>query len=190
MNTLALALIALSNFFLAIIIGLLCFFIYRHMRNNKNSNSEAVKFDYHPEIAERIKDLKQLKPHNSDLFCPNHPSEPGEVTCSICDDLFCHSCIRPYKSMHLCKEHFPLMMRHNWSEVFTLKTSGHEAEEGVKLYELKKKILENQKLPSYIETHYKINVDQDIIETYLVMFCIEEQSINFQRALEDFEALK
>jgi len=67
-------------------------------------------------------------------------------------------------------------MRHDWDEVLTLKTSTTDPEEGVRLYDVKKELFEKEDIPTYIETHYKINVDQDYIETYLVLFAIKEKT--------------
>jgi hypothetical protein len=90
--------------------------------------------------------------------------------CAICDKIFCKACIKPFKSLHLCKEHLPLIMRYDWDEVVTIKTSTQDPEQGVRLYDVKKEIFEEDDIPTYVETHYKINVDQDYIETYLVLF--------------------
>jgi hypothetical protein len=190
MDSLTLILVAITNFILAIILGLLCFFIYKFYRKGFNSGaSEApVAPQYPPEIIDRIQDLKAIKKPRSELFCPNHPDEPGEATCAVCDHLYCRSCIRPFKSMQLCKEHFPLLMQHEWVEVITLKTSTQEPAEGVRLYEIKKSLLADSQLPTFVETHYKINVDNDYIETYLVLFCIEEQrsQVEERLATEEF----
>lgn len=135
---------------------------------------DISKTEFHPAILERIKEMDKVKPKRSDIFCVNHSEEPGEVTCAICEKLFCKACIKPFKSLHFCREHLPLIMRNEWGEVFTLKTSTHDPEDGVILYAEKKKLFEDKNIPTYIETHYKINVDQDFIETYLVVFSMDE----------------
>jgi hypothetical protein len=65
-------------------------------------------------------------------------------------------------------------MNFEWDEVFTLKTSTHDPEQGVRLYDIKKDLFEKDDLATYVETHYKINVDQDHIETYLVVYAQRE----------------
>lgn len=135
---------------------------------------DVSKDKYHPAILERIKELEKVKPKRSDLFCPNHSEEPGEVVCAICDKLYCKACIKPFKTMHFCKEHLPLIMRFDWDEVLTIKTSTADPERGVRLYDVKKQVFEQKNIPTYVETHYKINVDQDYIETYLVLYAIKE----------------
>lgn len=187
MENTALILIIVTLFLLVIIVGLLTALIYKIMKQGgpvtmappqeptgEAPHPDVSKDKYHPAILERIKELEKVKPKRADLFCPNHSEEPGEVVCSICDKLYCKACIKPFKTMHFCKEHLPLIMRHDWDEVLTLKTSTSDPERGVKLYDIKKQIFETKDVPTYVETHYKINVDQDFIETYLVVYAIKE----------------
>ncbi len=190
MENTALILIVLTNLLLVVVLGVFGFFIYRLIRDQKsgsNSNTPVKTGDepeYHPVILERLKEAKKLKAKRADLFCPNHPEEPGEVSCGICDKIFCHSCIKPFKTLHFCREHLPLVMNHQWEEVITVKTSTQDPEGGVRIYDIKKEIFEIEDLPSYVETHYKINVDQDIIETYLVVFAMKEQLETIRAKME------
>ncbi|WP_408098427.1 hypothetical protein ACJVC5_05820 [Peredibacter sp. HCB2-198] len=176
MEQTALVLISIMNLLLVIILGVLGFLIYRLFKQKLPAQNQDTPAEphYHPDIMKRMKDMERLRPKRSDLFCPNHPDEPGETTCAICDRLFCKACIRPFKTLHFCKEHLPLIMKNEWEEVFTLKTSTHDPEDGVRLYDAKKRLFEEKNIPTYVETHYKINVDQDFIETYLVVFSIPE----------------
>lgn len=186
MENTAIILIAITLLLLVIIVGLLTLLVYRMLKQNnafvnpsrpptgEAPHPDISKTEFHPAILERMKDLEKLKPKRSDLFCPNHTDEPGETMCAICDRLFCKACIKPYKTLHFCKEHLPLIMRHDWDEVLTIKTSTHDPEQGVRLYDVKKELFLSEGIPSYVETHYKINVDQDYIETYLVLYGIKE----------------
>ncbi|WPU65488.1 hypothetical protein [Peredibacter starrii] len=179
MEQTALVLISIMNLLLVIILGVLGFLIYRLFQQKLPTQKQpetTADPNYHPDIMIRMKEMEKLKPKRSDLFCPNHPDEPGETTCAICDRLFCKACIRPFKTLHFCKEHLPLIMKNDWEEVFTLKTSTHDPEEGVRLYDAKKRLFEDKNIPTYVETHYKINVDQDYIETYLVVYSIPENT--------------
>lgn len=184
MENTTLTLIVITNLLLVLFLGIFGFLIYRLIRDQKKNSATPVDPadspdhpDYHPAILERLKEAQKIKAktRRAELFCPNHPDEPGEVTCGICDRLFCQACIKPFKSLHFCREHLPLVMNHQWEEVMTVKTSTQDPEHGVRIYETKKKIFESDDLPTYVETHYKINVDQDSIETYLVIFAISEQ---------------
>lgn len=178
MEQTTLILIIVTNLFIVLILGIFGFFIYRLLKQQGQKstldNPAAPVEKYHPEALKRLQEVAKLKPRRQDLFCLNHPDEPGETMCAICDRLYCKACIRPFKVLHFCKEHMPLVMRHDWAEVMTIKTSTVDPEHGVRLYDRKKEVFSQYDLPTYIETHYKINVDQDYIETYLVLFAIKE----------------
>ena len=187
MDNTTLLLIVITNFLLVIIMGVLAMLVYRLIKNQKTTGDVFAQNEkYHPEIIDRMKDLHYASSKKSELFCPNHTEEPGEASCAICDKLFCKTCIKPFKSMHFCREHLTLIMQHDWEEVLTLKTSTHHPEDGVKLFDIKKQLLQELNLPTYIETHYKINVDQDYIETYLVLFSIKENVGLIKKNLSDF----
>jgi hypothetical protein len=198
MDNTALALIVSMNILLIIVLGTFGFFIYKLIKNQQKPQSPLepppptgfpVSPDYHPEIVERLKSLEKLKSSKrADLFCPNHPDEPGEASCAICDHLFCKSCIKPFKALHLCKEHMPLLMKNDWEEVLTVQTSTEDPEQGVKLYDIKKQIFKEKHIPTYIETHYKINVDQDYVETYLVLFAIKSDVTTLKDDLGQFQS--
>ena len=197
MEQTALILIIITLFLLVIIVGILTFFIFKSFGKNNSVSSTSVpannesqhpdisKSEFHPEILERLKGLEKIKPTRAHLFCPNHTEEPGETMCSICDKIYCRACIKPFKSLYFCKEHLPLIMRYDWDEVLTIKTSTQDPEQGVRLYDVKKEIFEQDDIPTYVETHYKINVDQDYIETYLVLFA-QKESIGMVK--EKFQA--
>ncbi len=200
MENTALLLIIVTLFLLVILVGLLSVIVFKLMNqkpitgipSNPAPTGEAPhpdvsKTEYHPEILKRIKDLEKLRPKKAHLYCPNHTEEPGEVTCAICERFFCKACIKPFKALHFCKEHIPLVMRHEWDEVLTIKTSTADPENGVRLYDVKKEIYEKSDIPTYIETHYKINVDQDYIETYLVLYSIREKIQELKSRLAEHE---
>jgi hypothetical protein len=194
MEQTALLLLIISLFLLVIIVGLLAFLVFRLFQKKPEDKSTSEKTinssELHPEIIERMKTLENIKPKRSELFCPNHTEEPGETVCAICDKLFCKSCIKPFKSMHICKEHLPLLMKYNWVEALIIKTSTHDPEQGVRLYDFKKEIFQEKDIPAYIETHYKINVDMDYIETYLVLFVISDNLEEIKNLLpSDFETI-
>lgn len=203
MENTALTLIIITLLLLVIIVGLLTMLIYKMFRQNNQAmtheapaptgeaaHPDVSKDKMHPAILERMKEAEKYKPKRADLFCPNHSDEPGETMCAICDRLYCRACIKPFKSLHYCKEHLPLIMRHDWDEVLTLKTSTHDPEQGVRLYDVKKEIFKKDNLPTYVETHYKINVDQDYIETYLVVYAQKEELENAKTKFSEFIELK
>lgn len=201
METTAILLITITLFLLVIILALLTLLVFKLLKQSpviqqppavntgEAPHPDVSRSEFHPEILKRLKELEAVKPTRSDLFCPNHSEEPGEVSCAICDKIFCKACIKPFKTLHFCKEHLPLVMRYDWEEVLTIKTSTSDPEQGVRLYDVKKEIFQRENIPTYIETHYKINVDQDYIETYLVLFAIQENMLEAKNKFSAFLSL-
>lgn len=202
MEQATLIIVVITNIILVLGLGGLGFLIYKLLKDQKAPPSQGSQVQvpmtetdprpetstYHPEILKRMKYLEEVKAKKAELACPNHPSEPGETICAICDLHYCHACVKPFKSMYLCKEHMPLVMGNEWGEVLTIKSSASDPEKGVRLYDMKKELYRDDDLPSYIETHYKLNVDHDSIETYLVMFARVDDLASVKRkvtALED-----
>lgn len=191
MENITVILLVFTNVLIVLILGLFAFFIYRLLkqqnqpRHDQPTQVPTESHQYHPAVLERFKEAEKIKKRKPELNCPNHADEPGEVVCAICDRLYCRACIKPFKTLHFCKEHISLMMRHDWEEVLTVKTSTTDPEHGVRLYDRKKEVFERDELPTYIETHYKINVDQDYIETYLVLFGIKEQLTDLKQKFTD-----
>ncbi len=191
MENTAIVLIVFTNLFLVVILGVLAFLVYKLYQQKAGTMQEKgtiTEAPFHPGALERLRELEKLKLKRPAHQCANHPDEPGETSCAICDRLFCQACVKPFKTMHLCKEHLGLVLRNEWVEVLTLKTSTADPEQGVRLYDAKKQLLTEENIPSYIETHYKINVDQDFIETYLVLYGMKEQDERLRSRLRTFMA--
>jgi hypothetical protein len=199
MEQTTLIIVVITNIILVIGLGGLGFLIYKLLKDQKTPpqaaqptpptpSAPAPSMDlpsYHPEILKRMQYLEEVKAKKAELACPNHPTEPGETICAICDLHYCQACVKPFKSMYLCKEHMPLVMGNEWSEVVTVKSSATDPEKGVRLYELKKELFREQDLPSYVETHYKLNLDQDSIETYLVMFAKVQDLVTAKQKMQE-----
>ncbi len=174
------------------VIGLLFVLVFKLLKQPQaNQSVQAGSLEqknYHPEIQARITEATKFKPvPKQDVFCPNHPEEVGETTCAICGKFFCKKCLRPFKTMHFCKEHLAIVMKNEWEEVITIKSNTEDPEAGVKLVETKQKWWDEFELPTYIETHYKINIDNDYIETYLVLFSTKNQLAEVKSKVESLD---
>ncbi len=172
------------------VIALLFVLVFKLLKQQKNQITEDKENpQYHPDISLRLKEAKKLQKNISKLsvFCPNHPEEVGETTCAICGKFFCKACLRPFKTMHFCKEHLAVVMKNEWDEVATIKSHTDDTEAGVKLIETKQKWWDQDQLPTYIETHYKINIDNDYIETYLVLFATKAQFAEVKQKVKDLK---
>lgn len=189
-STLLISIVVL-NIVLLIVLGLLGYLVYKLLSERKLNTQTTYPerpqkpFDhYHPEIKKRLQEVEFTNPVTENIFCPIHPEEAGEVQCGMCGKYFCNKCIRPMKSIYFCKEHMAIFLRNQWQEILTLKTSSTDPEAGVRLYDKKQLIFHEYEIPTYIETHYKIDIDSDFIETYLVLYAQENQVEQVKELLE------
>lgn len=107
-------------------------------------------------------------------MCTLHPYEHSHGICSICSEHFCEKCLSNNEGLNFCKEHFSLLTENEWDEVITIKTSPNNPESGVAIYELHKDKWKKEQIPSYVVTHYKINFEDDSIESYVKLYCLEK----------------
>lgn len=129
----------------------------------------------HPAIKQRLDEAKSAKARLlEDATCVLHPKEPSEGSCAICNQYFCHSCLKPQQSMLFCREHVGIYLAAAWAEVHSVKSNPHDVEAGVELVEWKKRLWETDKVPTIIQTHYKINVEGDQIESWVVLLAREQ----------------
>ena len=128
----------------------------------------------HPEVQKRMLEAQRIKARlHAEATCHVHPKEPSEGACAICDQYFCKSCLKIHGNLLFCREHVAIFLNAPWSEVHSVKSTPQEPEAGVAVVEWKKKIWEQESIPLYVQTHYKINLDGDQIESWLVVFARE-----------------
>lgn len=108
--------------------------------------------------------------------CVNHPEQNAIATCAICEDAICENCHKDWEGLHLCPEHFGLYGKHTWIEIAEIRTTPSAPEKGHKLYHFKHKLWNDEKVPAYLVTHYKIDVDGDHIESWVKLYAREEDA--------------
>src|SRR5690606_12217950 len=108
--------------------------------------------------------------------CFLHPEQNAVATCAICEEAVCEDCHKDWEGLHLCPEHFGLYGIHTWVEIAEIRTTPTAPEKGHKLYHFKHKLWSDEKIPAYLVTHYKIDVDGDHIESWVKLFAREEDA--------------
>ncbi len=153
------------------------------------TSAAASESRYHPAIRQRLAEAQLAAAHQvSDSMCALHPQEPAEGSCAICDRAFCRVCLKPHRTLLFCREHLNTFLSAPWSEVHTVKSSTTDPEAGVRLVEWKKTQWHTQGIPLFLETHYKINVDGDMIESWVVLFAREVDREAVKERLERHDA--
>ena len=109
--------------------------------------------------------------NDAESRCPMHPDKPTSGKCAICEKSFCAQCLFSHNGPLFCRQHLNLYLSTTWSELGETKTSAMTPHTTEHIYQTKKILLEENKIPSFILTNYKINTETDTIESY-VCLCV------------------
>lgn len=100
-------------------------------------------------------------------YCSHHPDTPSVGSCLICEEVFCEDCLIDHESMHFCKEHFRTFASNKWEQITDVRTTPETPEDGLYIYNFKKDLWLNKSIPTFVMTHYKINIENDYIESFI-----------------------
>lgn len=121
-------------------------------------------------------------------YCENHQDIASVGTCLMCEDVFCEKCLIEHESLYFCKEHFKTFANNKWKQITDVRTTPNTPEDGLYIYHFKRHIWKDQKEPSFVLTHYKINIDEDYIESFIQLNVVEEKADNLLADIEKFKA--
>ncbi len=121
-------------------------------------------------------------------FCENHLDSPSAGACLICEDVFCEKCLIEHDSLYFCKEHFRVFANNKWKQITDVKTTPDTPEDGLFIYNFKRFVWREKQIPSFVLTHYKINIDEDYIESYIQLNVIESEAENLKDEIENYKA--
>ena len=122
------------------------------------------------------------------FYCTNHSDIPSIGGCLICEDVFCEKCLIEHDSLYFCKEHFKTFANNKWKQVTDTRTTPNTPEEGLYIYHFKRHIWRDKKIPSFVLTHYKINIEEDFIESFIQLNVVEEKAEEITTDIENFKA--
>lgn len=121
-------------------------------------------------------------------YCENHPDVPSTGGCLICEDVFCEQCLIEHDGLYFCKEHFKTFANNKWKQITDVKTTPNTPEDGLYIYHYKRHIWKDQNIPSFVLTHYKINIEEDFIESFIQLNVVEEKAEELLADIEKFKA--
>ena len=161
-------------------------------KSNMQSTENAPGEKFQPtltssnEKAAKIKNLSEEVVFEK-FYCENHPDIPSVGACLICEDVFCEKCLIEHDSLYFCKEHFKTFANNKWKQVTDTRTTPNTPEDGLYIYHFKRHIWKDQNIPSFVLTHYKINIEEDFIESFIQLNVVED---NAEKLLADIEKFK
>ena len=120
--------------------------------------------------------------------CDLHPDERAVAICSVCKTALCETCVRQDDNINFCGTHFRTYISHEWVELTSVKTTANDPEKGIHVYHFQEELWNKEKLPTFIVTHYKIDVTDDQIESHVKLMVRkddeEELKVKFNNSVQ------
>jgi hypothetical protein len=141
------------------------------------------------EIIEVISKYKKLSEERVEekYFCENHPAVPSAGACLICEEVFCEKCLIEHDGLYFCKEHFKTFTSNKWKQITDTRTTPNTPEDGLYIYHFKRNLWKERSAPSFVLTHYKINIEEDFIESFIQLNVLEKDAEFLAKEIEEFK---
>lgn len=150
-----------------LLMGVMIFILFKLLIQPKNQTPTTT------EEVVNVARVETISPKPTDdtvverYYCIHHKEAPSVGSCLICEEVFCEDCLVDHESMHFCKEHFRTFAGNKWKQITDVLTTPHTPEDGLYIYHFKRDIWLNRNIPSFVMTHYKINIENDYIESFI-----------------------
>ncbi|MGZ3787456.1 MAG: hypothetical protein ACXVLQ_02970 [Bacteriovorax sp.] len=122
-------------------------------------------------------------------YCIHHQDAPSVGSCLICEEVFCDDCLVEHESMHFCKEHFRTYASYKWKQITDVRTTPDTPEDGLYIYNFKRDLWANKNIPTFVMTHYKINIENDFIESFIQLNVREDDVEKLTNEILKYKAL-
>jgi hypothetical protein len=189
--TIILFLLFIILLLIAIIGAVLIKLLMNSKKDNPPTNAHVEKI--HPVLIPTIEAPAKIKKLSEEAvvekyYCENHPDVPSVGSCLICEDVFCDQCLIEHDGLYFCKEHFKTFANNKWKQITDVKTTPNTPEDGLYIYHFKRHIWHDKKIPSFVLTHYKINIEEDYIESFIQLNVVEDKVEALLGDIEKFKA--
>lgn len=178
----ALILLAVMNIVLVLV---LAFFVYKLL--DKKSTIAQVSKD--PEVLPRetvpAKQFKKVEP-DPKFICAFHPDRDPIGVCAICEQACCESCLREWEHLNFCSEHLKTFAENEWVHITNEMTTPETAEKSSYIYEFKRSLWKLE-IPTYIVTHYKIQIEHDFVESYVQLFVRSKDKDELTKKIDEIK---
>lgn len=193
MNSLIVSLLIILIVLLMVLIAIAIFLVYKFVLKNQQPTQSSLSLKTTNSPPENMSDnvpARSEKPkfHISEKsHCPNHKENTPVGTCLICEEAFCEECLIEHESLYFCKEHFRTYADNKWEKITDILTTADTPEASMHVYDFKRDLWQFEKVPTFVLTHYKINVAEDIIESYVQLHVREIEVQELTNRLKTFK---
>lgn len=175
-------------FIILLLMGVIVFILFRLLTNKDEKSKPAkqsspLKNDFIPTIH-----LPKKETITEKYYCHNHIDKSSIGGCLICEEVFCEECLVEHEGMYFCRDHFKIFANNKWEQVTDQRTTPDNPNDGLYIWDFKRYLWKEKQVPSFVLTHYKINVDDDFIESYVQLNVIRDDAENLKFELEKYKA--
>ena len=185
-------LVAIIMFLLLVIFVLMggMIFVLLRLLISKKAATTISTPNASPVLKPVVDKLSKVElPISENYTCVHHKDAPSVGSCLICEEVFCVDCLVDHESMHFCKEHFRTYANHKWKLITDTRTTPDSPEDGLFIYHFKRDLWQDKNIPSFVMTHYKINIENDYIESFIQLNVREEDVEKLSLELLKYKAL-
>lgn len=167
-----------------VLMGTMIFILFRLLNKPKNEITPTIP-SASPVVLRKVETETIIEKH----YCSHHHDEASVGSCLICEDVFCEQCLVEHDSMHFCKEHFRIFANNKWTQITDVRTTPDTPEDGLYIYNFKRDLWANKQIPTFVMTHYKINIENDYIESFIQLNVRENDAEKITNELLKYKAL-
>lgn len=138
-------------------------------------------------LSTKLQSQQKPKPTLKKSFCINHKESRSTSLCHICNSPLCPECIQSHSTLSFCSDHFKLLGKYQWVPILSFEVTSDQNEDGNILQNFKEMIWNSEQIPSYIVIEYRINFEQDLIESHMSYFTREEDQETLSRKFRRFK---
>ena len=164
---------------LTAILGLVVYFVFFKKGSSQSSSKQE---DHDKKIFKSIGPTANTPTLST---CEFHEDVKAVNVCAICGSQICEHCVREDENIVFCPDHFKTYVDHKWVEITNIRTTADTPEASAHVHEFKKKIWKKESTPTFIVTHYKIDLENDQIESYVKLMVREEEESELLKRLKE-----
>lgn len=168
-------------FLVLVIVGVLIVLVWKMTKQNQTAHQSVPT----TAVASKKKNFSQTEPDPTIENCYLHPEIQARGVCALSSHPICERCLREDDGVIVSAEYFRIYLENKWVPLETILTTPDTTEASAHLYDFKKELWDKNQTPTFISTHYKINVDDDFIESHVSLNVREnEHSLLYDRLQE------
>lgn len=158
---------------LIILIGFLLFFGLKFVNQQK-------------ELEQKVNDTTANLPEAKvkiNPFCVDHDEEFSVGNCSIDGLSYCELCLTRIDDMKFARKNSDEYLNYKWTSLTMFRTKKGQNDFEDRIKKAKSELWLKDKKPLIVRGHFKLNVEDDSIESFTTLMCREEDAAFMKKEL-------